>query len=300
MTTHASVTTIRRDAGVSGITVIVPARNEARHIRRCVGSARALGRVIVVDSGSTDGTQRIAREHGAAVVEHAWPGYSAQKNWALETLAITTPWVLFLDADEYLTAAGVDAIRLATAAGRADGYLIPRAYVFLGRELRYAWWYPDYQLRLFRPCLGRFESRRVHEHVILDGETGVIDEPIMHENLHGLSAFIERHNRYSDLEADELLAPSAERKRGSLRGSWADRRRALKDRIWFRVPMRPLVRFLWLYVARRGFLDGRRGLLFCQLIAMYDFMIDAKLTERRLVPRTQTIERPAVREERAS
>jgi glycosyltransferase involved in cell wall biosynthesis len=299
-TKRATVTPIRRDAVSAGITVVIPTLNEARHIRRCVGSARGLGRVIVVDSGSSDGTQRIAREHGAEVVEHAWSGYAAQKNWALDSLAISTPWVLFLDADEYLTDAASGAIRLAAASRTADGYLLPRAYVFLGKELRYAWWYPDYQLRLFRRGRARFEERRVHEHVIVEGETGVIDAPIMHENLKGLSAFIDRHNRYSDLEVEELFTPSATRKPGSLRGTWADRRRAMKDRIWWRVPMRPLVRFLWLYVARRGFLDGRRGLLFCQLIAMYDFMIDAKLLERRLVPRVARKPRPIEREDLAS
>jgi glycosyltransferase involved in cell wall biosynthesis len=288
---------IRRGRVTAGITVIIPTRNEAKHVRRCVASARPLGRVIVVDCGSTDGTQRIAREHGAEVLSHAWAGYAAQKNWALDTLAITTPWVLFLDADEFLTAATAAAIRRAAAHGAADGYLIPRAYVFLGKRLRHAWWYPDYQLRLLRRGHGRFEERRVHEHVIVDGRTATIDAPIMHENLNGLSAFVERHNRYSDLEVEELLAPALRRKPGSLRGSWADRRRALKDRVWFRVPMRPLVRFLWLYVARRGFLDGRRGLLFCQLIAMYDFMIDAKLTERRINARS-TITTTAQRTER--
>jgi glycosyltransferase involved in cell wall biosynthesis len=266
----------------AGITVIIPTRNEAKHIRRCVASARPLGRVIVVDCGSTDGTQGIAREHGAEVIGHAWEGYAAQKNWALDTLAIVTPWVLFLDADEFLTPATADAIRRAATIGDAAGYLLPRSYVFLGKQLRHAWWYPDYQLRLLRRGYGRFEERRVHEHVIVDGRTAVIDAPIMHENRKGLSAFIERHNRYSDLEVEDLVAPHGRRKRGSLRGSWADRRRALKDRVWFRMPMRPLVRFLWLYIVRRGFLDGRRGLLFCQLIAIYDFMIDAKLTERRL------------------
>jgi glycosyltransferase involved in cell wall biosynthesis len=299
-TNEVRITPIRRDATSAGITVIIPTRDEAKHIRRCVGSARGLGRVIVVDCGSTDGTQRIAREHGAEVVEHAWEGHSAQKNWALDALSIATPWVLFLDADEYLTAAAADAIRLAAATGDADGYLIPRAYVFLGTRLRHAWWYPDYKLRLFRRGRGRFEERRVHEHVIVDGETAAIDVPILHENLKGLSAFIERHNRYSDLEVGEILAPSTDRKPGSLRGSWADRRRALKDRLWFRVPMRPLVRFLWLYIARRGFLDGQRGLLFCQLIAMYDFMIDAKLLEQRLAVRSHIGTQPPQREERAS
>ncbi len=278
----------------AGITVIIPTKDEAKHIRRCVGSARALGRVVVVDCGSTDGTQRIATEHGAHVVHHAWEGHAAQKNWALAHLDIRTEWVLFLDADEYLTAAGAEAIRRAAASGRADGFLLPRAYVFLGKRLRHAWWYPDYQLRLFRAGRGRFEERLVHEHVIVDGTTSTIDEPIMHENRKGLSAFIERHNRYSDLEAEEILRPSPVCKAGSLRGTWADHRRAMKDRVWFKIPARPLVRFLWLCVVRRGFLDGRRGLLFCQLIAMYDLMIDAKLLERRLArERSLTVQRAA-------
>jgi glycosyltransferase involved in cell wall biosynthesis len=266
----------------AGITVIIPTKDEAKHIRRCVGSARALGRVVVVDCGSSDGTQRIAAEHGAEVVQHAWEGHAAQKNWALRNCDVRTDWVLFLDADEYLAARTIEAIRRAVASGSADGYLLPRAYVFLGKRLRHAWWYPDFQLRLFRAGRGRFEERRVHEHAIVEGETAELDAPIMHENLKGLSAFIERHNRYSDLEAEEILRPSATRKSGSLRGNWADRRRVMKDRVWFRVPARPLVRFLWLYLARRGFLDGRRGLLFCQLIAMYELMIDAKVLEQRI------------------
>lgn len=275
-----------------GITVIIPTKDEAKHVARCVDSARALGRVVVVDCGSADGTQGIARAHGADVVEHAWEGHAAQKNWALDNLALNTEWVLFLDCDEYLPPATAAAIRRAAAAGKHDGYYLPRAYVFLGKELRHAWWYPDHQLRLFRAGRGRFEDRRVHEHAIVEGTTGIIDAPIMHENLKGLAAFIERHNRYSDLEAEELLRPSPRRKPGRLRGSWADRRRALKDRLWFRIPARPLVRFAWMYVVRRGFLDGRRGLLFCALIAMYDLMIDAKLMERRLTPAARSTPQP--------
>lgn len=269
-------------ASDAGITVIVPAKDEAVHIQRCVESARELGCVIVVDAGSADATQALAREAGAEVVVHPWEGYAAQKNWALRELGVESEWVLFLDADETLTDTGREEIRRAVTTGAADGYYLPRQYVFLGRPLEHAWWYPDYQLRLFRRACGRFEERKVHEHVILDGRAATLATPIVHENLKGLSAFIERHNRYSDLEADELLAPSSERKRGSLTGTWADRRRLLKDEVWFRLPARPLVRFVWLYVFKRGFLDGKRGRLFCSLIAMYDFLIDAKVLERKL------------------
>ena len=264
------------------VTIVIPARDEELHIARCVESARELGRTVVVDAGSHDGTRELALGHGAEVVLHSWDGYAAQKNWSLENI-VATDWVLFLDADESLTASGRDEIRAAITSPYVSGYYLPRTYVFLGRRLRHAWWYPDYQLRLFRRERGRYEERRVHEHAIVDGIVGTLREPIVHENLKGLTAFVDRHNRYSDLEAAELRQPSAARRVGSFTGNWADRRRALKDRVWFRVPGRPAVRFLWLYLVRGGFLDGRRGLLFCQLIAMYDFLIDAKVTERRLL-----------------
>lgn len=266
----------------NAITVIIPTRDEALHIARCVDAARPLGRVVVVDCGSTDATRAIARAHGAEVIEHAWEGHAAQKNWALDHAGIDTPWVLFVDADEVVPPATAAAIRAGVASGRAEGYELPRHYVFLGRPLRYAWWYPDYQLRLFRTGRGRFERRRVHEHVILDGRVAQLDAPLLHDNRKGIAAFIERHARYAVLEAEELVAPGRERRRGALRGSWTERRRALKDRLWFRLPARPFVRFFWMYVVKRGFLDGRRGLLFCALIAMYELMIDAHLMERRL------------------
>jgi len=264
------------------VTVIIPTRDEALHIARCVDSARPLGRVVVVDCGSADATREIAAAHGAEVVAHAWEGHAAQKNWALDHLDIRTEWALFLDADEYLPPETVAEIQTAVRRAGVAGYDVARRYVFLGRELRHAWWYPDHQLRLFRRDGARCEDVQVHEHMIVPGRIGTLRSAIMHENLKGLSAFVERHNRYSDLEAAEIASPAANRKRGSFTGTWAERRRALKDRVWFRMPGRPVVRFLWLYLAKRGFLDGRRGLLFCSLIAMYDFLIEAKLVERKL------------------
>jgi glycosyltransferase involved in cell wall biosynthesis len=264
------------------LTVVIPTKDESVHIARCIESARELGPVVVIDSVSNDGTQGIARSLGAQVVERPWSGYAEQKNWALSSAGIETEWVLFLDADEYLTERGRAEIVEAVQRSDANGYLIPRDYVFLRRHLRHAWWYPDYQLRLFRRTRARFEDRLVHEHPIVDeGLIAPLEEPLIHENLKGLTAFIERHNRYSELEARERLQPSAGRRQGSFRGAWLDRRRALKERVWYRLPFRPLARFLWLYVVRRGFLDGRPGFLFCALIASYELMIDAKVAELR-------------------
>jgi glycosyltransferase involved in cell wall biosynthesis len=264
------------------LTTLVMAVDEEIHLERAVGSALALGPVIVVDGGSTDRTDEVARSAGAKVIEHPWQGYAAQKNWALDHAA-ETDWILFLDADEWVTENLRAEIETVVAAGEHDGFYIPRRNVFLGRMLRHAWWYPDYQLRLFRRDKGRYENRLVHEHVLLEGEPGFLEQPLMHENLKGLDEFILRHLRYAELEAAEILkarrGANIGQRKGSLFGSWPERRRMLKLNVWYRIPARPAVRFLWMYLVRRGFLDGREGRVYCQLLATYEAMINAKLVE---------------------
>jgi glycosyltransferase involved in cell wall biosynthesis len=262
--------------------VIVPTLNEERHIERVIQSARSLGPVHIVDSYSLDLTCELAKKQGASVIQHCWAGYSAQKNWALDNLEIRTDWVLFLDADEYLTPAGTGEISHAVQRSDFDGFHLPRKNVFLGRDLRHTWWYPDYQLRLFRNGYGRFENRAVHERAVVRGRTGFLKEPIWHENLKGIDAFIERHLRYAAWEAEEIGKVRKGPSRwhfGALLGSWPERRRGLKTDVWYRLPGRPALRFIWLYILRRGFLDGRAGLVYAQLIAAYEAMIDAKLLE---------------------
>ncbi len=264
------------------ITTIIPTLDEEIHVVRAVESALPLGPVVVVDSGSADGTRELAVSAGASVVEHAWEGYAAQKNWALAQVAASSDWVLFIDADEWISDQLADEIREALAPS-VDGFHLPRRNLFEGRELRHAWWYPDYQLRLFRPGRGRFEDRLVHEHVIVDGPVGYLKSPLMHENRKGLDAFLARHARYADLEAHEILKARAGhasgQRRGRLLGPWPERRRFLKTRVWYQMPFRPAIRFLWMYFVKRGFLDGRQGLVYCQLIAAYEAMIDARLLE---------------------
>lgn len=267
---------------VANLVVVIPTLNEELHIARAVKSARQLGPVVVVDCGSTDRTQGLAIELGAEVVEHQWEGYAAQKNWALSQIAHRADWVLFMDADEWIPAELAREIRTAIASPFA-GFHLPRRNVFEGRVLRHAWWYPDYQLRLFRTDRGRFEDRLVHEHVIVDGSAGFLTNPLMHENLKGLDAFLDRHARYADLEAREIIkdrsGQTAGQRRGRLLGTWPERRRFLKTRIWYQLPARPAVRFVWMFFIKRGFLDGRQGLVYCQLIAAYEAMIDARLLE---------------------
>ena len=265
------------------VSVVVATLNEELHVERVVRSARDLGPVYVVDAGSTDRTRQLAEAAGAHVVEHEWAGYAEQKNWALDNLPIETGWVLFLDADEFLTPALVAEIASVVTRDDVDGFYLPEMNVFMGRPLRHAWWYPAYQLRLFRSGKGRYEQRSVHESVIVDGRTDFLRETLYHESLKGIDAFVERHLRYARLEAEEMLRVRrdgfAGQRHGRLFGTWPERRRFLKLNVWYRVPARPLIRFFWLYVVRRGFLDGRPGLVYCSLLAAYEVFIDATLAE---------------------
>jgi glycosyltransferase involved in cell wall biosynthesis len=265
------------------LTTVVTSRDEQLHIARCVDCARRLGRVIVLDSGSTDKTVEIARDNGALVVEHPWEGYAAQKNWALANLPIATDWVLFLDADERLTEAACREIASKVNQDEVDGYYIARENIVLGRRLRHAWWYPDYQMRVFRRDKARYEDRLVHEHVVISGKTDFLREPLIHENLKGINAWMDRHVRYAQLEAQEIIRAQQGGRNDAVKpsffGSRAERRRALKTRIWYHLPFRPAIRFAWMYFVKRGFLDGRPGLAYCQLVAAYEALIDANLLE---------------------
>src|SRR5581483_11817056 len=188
---------------MSEVTTVIPTLNEEMHVARCIHSIGDLGPVFVVDAGSSDDTAAVARSSGAAVVQHEWEGYSDQKNWALGNLPITTEWVLFIDADEYLTPELIGEIRTRVSGTDYVAYYVPRMNIFMGTVLRHAWWYPDHQLRLFRVGRGRFETRAVHESVLVEGEAGFLESTLFHENLKGIDAFVARHLKYAGLEAQE-------------------------------------------------------------------------------------------------
>ncbi|MFP5310019.1 MAG: glycosyltransferase family 2 protein [Actinomycetes bacterium] len=268
------------------LAIVVPTLDEESHIARCLSSVHGLGDLVVVDSGSTDGTVHLAESLGARVVHQDWLGYAAQKNFALELLEHEYEWVLLLDADEVVSADVARGVAAVAAAGPGQGpaaYRIARRNYFLGRELRHCWWYPDYQIRLVQPRTARFEERSVHEHLVIAGEVATLPGDLHHENLNGLSAFLSRHNRYSTLEALEIVrSGDAEAARSAARDLLDTRTRArrwVKERLWYRLPARPLIRFLWLYVVRRGFLDGRAGFIYCCLIAFYDAETNFKVYE---------------------
>ena len=278
------------------LSVIIPVKNEELNLSACLASVSFADEIWVVDSGSTDGTGAIAREAGAQVVQFAYAGgFPRKKNWALANLPFKNEWILLIDADERVTPELETEIREALGTERGvDGYYINRKLIFLGRWIRHCGWYPSWNLRLFKHRLGRYERLEtdevenagdveVHEHVVLDGRAGYLRHDLRHEDFKSVYHFIERHNRYSNWEAKVYhnFAHGIEgraRIGASLFGSPLERKRFIK-RLWARLPFRPLLRFIWMYVIKAGFLDGRPGLIFCTLMTMHEAVISAKIYE---------------------
>jgi len=269
------------------ISVLIPTRNEERNLPACLESVAWAGERVVFDSLSDDRTLEIAAEHGARVVQRAFDDFARHKNWALDEIDFAHPWVLILDADERVTPALAEEIAALFAEGEpaCDGYYLARRIFWRGRWLRHGGRYPDYNLRLIRRGRGRYEQRRVHEHMVVEGPVGYLRHPLDHDDDKGIERYIERHNHYSTLEALEILraeaGAAAEEIAPDLRRRGPQRRRALKRWAYRWLPARPLFVFLYLYLFRLGFLDGRPGLDSALLRAIYEYQIDLKLRELR-------------------
>lgn len=273
---------------------MVPIKNEAANLPRCLASVAWADEIFVVDSQSIDGSQHIAEEHGATVVQFefngAWP---KKKNWALENLPFRNQWVFMLDADEVLPNEAEAEFRSAIAnAGKVTGYWINRRFMFMGKWLRHAY-YPNWNLRLFLHSLGRYEKlteaktesgdNEVHEHVIVQGASARLHCQLDHYAFPSVAVFVEKHNRYSNWEAQVALAKARGVRPIQLQSAPVARRRRLK-RLAQRLPFRPFFRFLHVYIWQRGFLDGREGYYFARLHGFYEFLSVAKTYELRKDP----------------
>jgi glycosyltransferase involved in cell wall biosynthesis len=275
------------------VSVIVPVRNEAHNLPRCLESLRGVGEVYVVDSQSRDATAEIAHSFGATVVQfHYSGGWPKKRQWAMDTLPLAHDWIFLVDADEALTPELTDEIRRAVEDPNIDGYYIALRMFFLGRVLRHGE-ASFYKLSLFRRGKGRFECRlkdqdasmsdmEVHEHVLVDGKTARLENPLLHYNVESLHRYIQKHNEYSNWDARVWLegeANSAELP-PALFGTQAQRRRWFRKK-FFSLPGSPILFFIYKYFFRLGFLDGVPGLIYCGFQGMQFFHIKAKIYELR-------------------
>ncbi|HEY9864997.1 MAG TPA: glycosyltransferase family 2 protein [Candidatus Obscuribacterales bacterium] len=280
------------------ISVLIPARNEQSNLPACLASVARADEIFVVDSQSSDRSVEIAEDYGAKVVQFYFKGgWPKKKNWSLETLPFKNEWVLIVDCDERITPESWDEIAEVIKNPDYTGYYINRRVFFLGTWVRHGGKYPDWNLRLFKHKLGRYENlntedvpntgdNEVHEHVVMSsGQVGYLKNDMLHEDFRDLFHWIERHNRYSNWEArvyyNTLMGTDDSKTIGAdLFGDSVQRKRFLK-KIWVRLPFKPLLRFIIFYIIRLGFLDGKAGYIYGRLLSQYEYQIGVKLFELR-------------------
>jgi glycosyltransferase involved in cell wall biosynthesis len=264
------------------ISILILTRNEQDNLPGCIESVAWSDDIHVFDSYSTDETIAIAQAKGARVTQRQFDNWSAHQNWGLRNLPFKYPWVFYIDADERVTPELREQLRRAALdPGGLDAFRVQRRDFFQGRWLRHVQ-VSSFYIRLFRPEKMRYE-RLVNPVSIVDGEVGELPGYLDHFPFSkGISHWIERHNQYSTLEARQIRGHAAE---FSLWSAFFEkdfhRRRFHQKEAFFRLPARPLLKFLLLYLGKRGFLDGRPGFIYCVLQAIYEYMIVLKEGELR-------------------
>ena len=279
------------------VSVLIPAKNEEFNLPACLESLARADEIFVVDSQSSDRSIEIAESYGAQVIQFQFNGrWPKKKNWSLENLPFRNEWILIVDCDERITPELWDEIVKEIKNPEYNGYYLNRKVFFLGKWIRFGGKYPDWNLRLFKHKLGRYENlhteeirntgdNEVHEHVILQGKVGYLKNDMLHIDFRDIYQWLERHNRYSNWEArvyyNILTGKDEDGTIGAnFFGDAVQRKRFLK-KIWVRLPFKPLLRFILFYFIRLGFLDGKAGYIYGRLLSQYEYHIGIKLHELR-------------------
>ena len=222
------------------LSVIIITKNESDHIGRCLKSVSWADEIIVLDSGSTDDTVSICKQFTPHVYETDWPGFGPQKQRALDKA--TGDWVLSIDSDEQITEELKLEIQQAVKTDAITGFEIPRLSSYCGRQIKHGGWWPDHVLRLFQRNAGHVTDSLVHERIIVEGTTGRLKSPILHESFTSAEEVLSKINSYSSLNAKMLNGKNAQSSlaKAILRASWT---------------------FFRTYIIKASFLDGEQGLM---------------------------------------
>jgi len=234
------------------ITVIIPCYNNEDIIKDCLESIKWTDEILICDSFSNDKTLEIAKAYTNRIIQHRYINSAAQKNWAIPQAS--NEWVLIVDTDERISKElQIEITNIIKKEKRYNGFKIPRFNYSFGKRLRYGGYWPDYQLRLFRKDKGKYEPREVHAEVILEGEAGYLENPIIHLHDRALKQVIEKYfGRYVKWEAKERL----KREKPSL----------------LKLIFLPPVIFTLRYFVKKGFLDGVRGFMAASIWSIYIFL----------------------------
>jgi len=264
------------------LSVIIPAFNVERTISECIRSVLWADEILVVDSFSTDRTVQIAENLGAKVIQHKYIYSAKQKNWAIPHAS--HDWILVLDSDEIATPVLSDEIRKLLSSDtldQFDGFSVGRKEFFLGKWMRWGGRYPLYNIRLFRKAF-RYEDRDVHAHIILPkNRTSVLKNDILHYSNPTLTHFFRKFNRYSTYQANYMKKRVDSRNKVSWKKVFTHKtylKSVIKD-YWFFMPFAPAARFIYMYILRFGFLDGRYGFILAVLYGFQDYAAKAKYRE---------------------
>ena len=277
------------------VTIVIPARNEAKNLRRGIPLCSKLGHVLVVDSSSTDETVVVSHELGAEVIKFKWDGqFPKKRNWTLHNYDFQTEWVLFLDADEFVTDAFIAEVKSSISHTSHDGFWLRFDDHFMSRRIRYG--VPFRKLALFRVGAGEYEridednwshlDMEVHEHPVLQGTTGEIQSPIEHNDFRGIKHYITKHNEYSSWEVARYFRLLDEQ--GAEWDGMTQRQKIKYHNLdkWWWAPAYLIMNFF----LRGGFLDGSDGLNFALMKFFYFYQIRLKIIERRTILEDQKVD----------
>ena len=242
------------------LSVVLITKNAEALLEKCLQSCAFADEIVVVDSGSTDGTQVLAERYGARVIEQAWLGFGPQKQFAVD--AAGHDWVLCLDADERVSPELRTAIESALQSPASAAFRFARCNRFLGRYLKYGEGYPDWSLRLFDRRQAGWSDDAVHEKVIANGAVSTLKGDLLHDSAETLAIYLGKQNRYTTLAAEMAAAAGK-------RASFA------------RLAFSPIIRFIKFYLVRQGFRDGLPGLIHIAIGCFNSFMKYAKLFEKQ-------------------
>ena len=257
------------------ISVLILTLNEEVNIEGCLDSVAWADDALVLDSGSTDDTVPLARSKGARVMHRPFDSFADQRNYGLQHGDLQHDWVLHLDADERVAPPLHRELQRVVRHGEHDAFRVPSKLIFQGQWLKHAGMYPTYQIRFGkREALTFTQVGHGQRGDLSPDRIGTLKEPLLHYAFSkGITDWFERHNRYSTDEARHALNVRTESVdwSGLVSSDAQRRRRALKD-LSYRLPLRPLLRFLYMYIGKRGFLDGRAGFDYCVMLAVYEYM----------------------------
>jgi len=275
--------------GNTPVSIIVLTFNEETNIRSCLESIKDFtDEIFLLDSLSTDQTLEIAREYTEKIFQNPFVDWVQQRNWALENLPFSYEWAFFLDADERLTPELCLEIKKTVEASikTYDGYYIKRHFYFLGRQLRHGGYQKDYVLRLIKKDKAHFVATGgFREKIVLDGKIGTLISPMIHEDHQSLSHWIEKQNERASRDAREMkiqeavISKSEAFQKGQVEHYF---RIFLHEKIWPHLPFifRPFLKFLYHFLFRLGFIDGKEGYIYWFLMGLwYPLLVDAKYLE---------------------